>query len=124
MTLIEISLLLFLVLDPFGNLPFVLAVLGKHTNRDYRRAIIREVLLALVLLLAFVLSGDHILRYLNIEQSSLAVAGGVILFLIPIKMTLSLTPKSSRIITRTIRSLCPLRFHSSRVRRPSLQSSS
>ena len=28
---------------PFGNLPIVLAVLGKHANRAYRRAISREV---------------------------------------------------------------------------------
>lgn len=86
MTLIEIFLLLFLVVDPFGNLPIVLAVLRKHSNRDYCRAISREMLLAFGFLLVFALSGDRILGYLNIEQSSLAVAGGVILFLISLKM--------------------------------------
>ncbi len=86
MTLIESALLLFLVVDPFGNLPFVLAVLGNASLPEYRRAITREMLLAFLILLAFTFAGEQILGYLNIEQSSLVVAGGVILFLISLKM--------------------------------------
>lgn len=84
--MIESALLLFLVIDPFGNLPFVLAVLGDTPAPRYRRIVIREILLAFVILVAFALAGDGILGYLGIKRAALTVAGGVILFLISLKM--------------------------------------
>lgn len=86
MNLIETTLILLLVIDPFGNIPVVLAVLQKLENRAYARAIVREVVLAFVILFVFALAGQELLDYLNIRQSSLSVAGGVILFLIALKM--------------------------------------
>jgi multiple antibiotic resistance protein len=84
--MLEAALLLFLVIDPFGNLPFVLAVIGDAPAARYRRAILRETLLAFLVLLLFAAVGEQILAYLSIERASLAVAGGVILFLISLKM--------------------------------------
>ncbi len=86
MTLSEIALLLFLVIDPFGNLPFVLAILKNLDAAAYRRAIVRELCSAFGVLLLFALGGVGILDYLGVEQASLAVAGGVILFLISLGM--------------------------------------
>lgn len=43
--MLESTLLLFLVIDPFGNLPFVLAVTGESAAAQYRRIILRETLL-------------------------------------------------------------------------------
>jgi multiple antibiotic resistance protein len=82
----EITLLLFLVIDPFGNLPFVLAVLKDLSAPAYRRAVLREILLAFGVLLLFAVAGEAILGYLRIEQSSLQISGGIILFLISLKM--------------------------------------
>jgi multiple antibiotic resistance protein len=82
----ESALLLFLVIDPFGNLPFVLSVLGDIPAPRYRRIILREIALAFLILAAFALAGEQFLGYLSIERSSLTVAGGVILFLISLKM--------------------------------------
>jgi multiple antibiotic resistance protein len=84
--MIEAALLLFLVVDPFGNLPLVLAVLGDKSPASYRHTIARESLLALLILAAFTLAGEQVLGYLDIEPSSVVVAGGVILFLISLKM--------------------------------------
>ncbi len=86
MTLAEIALLLFLVIDPFGNLPFVLAILKNLDAAAYRRAIMRELSFAFGVLLLFALGGAGILDHLGVEQASLAVAGGVILFLISLGM--------------------------------------
>jgi len=86
MTLTEIALPLFLVIDPIGNIPFILAMLAGLSTRRFLIAITREVLLALGILLAFAISGQTILDYLDIEQPSLRVAGGIILFLISLKM--------------------------------------
>lgn len=79
-------LLLFLVIDPFGNLPVVLAVIGDIPWRRYRVVIVRETLIAFLILASFALSGDRVLGYLDIERASLTVSGGVILFLISLKM--------------------------------------
>ncbi len=84
--MLENILLLFLVIDPFGNLPFVLAVIGNAPRQRYWRIIVREVLIAFSILALFAFSGDQILGYLNIERASLTVSGGVILFLISLKM--------------------------------------
>lgn len=86
MNLIETILILVLVIDPFGNIPVVLAVLRDLDNRAYARAIAREVAIAFVLLLAFALAGQQLLDYLGLDRASLSVAGGVILFLISLKM--------------------------------------
>ena len=85
-SMIESVLLLFLVVDPFGNLPVVLAVVGKLAPSSYRRIIIREVTFAFLVLLLFAFAGERVLGYLNIEQTSLTVAGGVILFIVSLKM--------------------------------------
>ena len=84
--MIESALLLFLVIDPFGNLPFVLAVLSGSEKSHYRRTILRETVLAFLVLVLFALAGEALLGYLSIEHASLMVAGGVILFLISMKM--------------------------------------
>ncbi len=86
MELLTIAIPLLLVIDPFGNLPFVLAVLGRLSGRRYLRAISREMLIAAVILAAFALLGQRLLLWFGIEQASLHVAGGIVLFLIALKM--------------------------------------
>ena len=54
---LQIALLLILVIDPFGNLPFVLAMLRKLPTAAYRRAVLREMLLAFAVLLFFAIAG-------------------------------------------------------------------
>jgi multiple antibiotic resistance protein len=83
---LESALLLFLVIDPFGNLPFVLAVLRNLPPARYRRTIVRETSIALGVLVLFAIGGERVLAYLSVERASLAVAGGVVLFLISVKM--------------------------------------
>ena len=86
MGLVEMTLMLLLVVDPFGNLPFVLSILRNLPMQRFRQVVLREVLLAFLILLFFALTGDLLLRYLEVEQASLNVAGGIILFLIAIHM--------------------------------------
>jgi multiple antibiotic resistance protein len=61
-------------------------VLSGSEKSHYRRTILRETVLAFLVLLLFALVGEALLGYLSIERASLMVAGGVILFLISIKM--------------------------------------
>ncbi len=86
MELVEINILLFIVIDPFGNLPFIIAILENLERRSYSRAICREMAIAFAVLCLFLFAGDTILNYLNIQQSSVRIAGGIILLIIALQM--------------------------------------
>jgi MarC family membrane protein len=80
------TILLLLITDPFGNIPiFVNALQGVAPARR-TRVIVREVLIAFVLLLAFMFGGEQFLRVMNLSDLSLTIAGGVVLFLIALRM--------------------------------------
>jgi len=87
MTVLSATLLLLLVLDPIGNIPFFLTALNRVRPERRRWVMIRELLVALAALVVFLFAGTRILEVLRIEQPSLSVAGGIILFLIALKMT-------------------------------------
>ncbi len=82
---ISMVLLFFLVTDPIGNLPLFIATLNESGKR-YRTVVIRESCIALGMMIVFLLGGGMILEYLNLSQASLELAGGIVLFLIAIKM--------------------------------------
>lgn len=86
MTLLSASILLFLVMDPFGNIPFFQVVLGPIAAERRRRIIAREMLIALAVLVLFLLAGPRFLALLNISEMALEIAGGIILFLIALRM--------------------------------------
>lgn len=86
MEIISAAILLFLVLDPLGNIPLFLSVLDKVEPERRTRVVIREVLLALVVLVLFLFVGKYILQFMNLSQHALSISGGVILFMISIKM--------------------------------------
>jgi multiple antibiotic resistance protein len=86
MTILSATLLLFLVTDPVGNIPVFLGVLKNIDSNRHKRIIVRELCIGFAILLIFLFSGRYILAFLNVSQSSLSVAGGIILFMIAIKM--------------------------------------
>ncbi len=89
MTILTASIMLFLVLDPIGNIPLFLFALKDVPQERYIPIIIREAFIGLGFLCIFLFSGKYILILLHVSQSSLSIAGGIILFLIAIKMVFS-----------------------------------
>jgi MarC family membrane protein len=86
MTTLSAGILLFLIMDPLGNIPFFLSLL-KHVPPKRRRwVMVRELLIALGVLLGFLVGGQHILKLLQLKQESISIAGGIVLFLIGIRM--------------------------------------
>ncbi len=86
MTLITVFLTILLIMDPFGSIPVFLSQL-KHLAPGRRRLIIvRELLIALGILAAFLWFGQAVLSGLHLDQQALQISGGVILFLIALKM--------------------------------------
>lgn len=77
---------LFFVMDPLGNIPVFNAVLSRFTPRRRAEITARELVIALVILLIFLFAGTAILKFLGLTQPSLSIAGGVLLFLIALRM--------------------------------------
>ena len=78
--------MLFLVMDPFGNIPVFLSVLSHVSPEKRGKIIIRELMIALLFLIFFLFFGKFILAGMHITEPALGIAGGTILFLIAIKM--------------------------------------
>ena len=85
-TFASATILLLLITDPVGNIP-VFANALKHVAPERRaRVILREMLIAFFLLLTFMFVGEGFLRVMNLSELSLQIGGGVILFLIALRM--------------------------------------
>jgi MarC family membrane protein len=85
-TFASATILLILITDPIGNIPIFANAL-KHVAPARRPwVILREVLIAFMLLLAFMFVGEGFLRVMGLSELSLQIGGGVILFLIALRM--------------------------------------
>jgi MarC family membrane protein len=85
-TFASATVLLVLITDPVGNIP-VFANALKHVAPERRpRVILREILIAFLLLLTFMFVGQRFLELMNLSELSLQIGGGVILFLIALRM--------------------------------------
>ena len=85
-TFLSATILLLLITDPIGNIP-VFANALKHVPPERRpKVILREILIAFGLLLTFMFVGESFLRVMNLSELSLQIGGGVLLFLIALRM--------------------------------------
>jgi len=86
MTITSAAITLFLVMDPLGNIPVFLSLLEEIEPRRRLRIIVREMVIALAILLVFLFFGKYILTGLHIGEPALSIGGGVVLFLIALRM--------------------------------------
>lgn len=86
MTVASAALLLFLILDPLGNIPVFLSMLRRLPPHRQRIVLAREMLIALAVLMLFLWGGKYALELMRLRQESVSIAGGIILFLIGIRM--------------------------------------
>ena len=80
------TILLLLITDPFGNIPVFAHALKNVAPGRRTLVILREVLIAFAVLLAFMFMGRGFLQIMNLSELSLQIAGGVVLFLIALRM--------------------------------------
>jgi multiple antibiotic resistance protein len=85
-TVLAAIFLLIIIMDPIGNVPVFLSILKNIPLERRKKIIIRELIIAFAILLFFMFIGRYLLQLLQIEQSSLGIAGGIILFIIAIRM--------------------------------------
>lgn len=80
------AITLLLIMDPLGNIPPFLSALKTVEPHRRRKILVREILIAYVVLLAFLFAGKYILRLLSLQEETVSIAGGIVLFLIALRM--------------------------------------
>jgi len=80
------AITLLLIMDPLGNIPPFISALKKVDAERRRKVLLREILIAYGVLLTFLFAGKYILRLLSLQQETISIAGGIVLFLIALRM--------------------------------------
>jgi len=81
MDILSAATMLFLIMDPLGNLPVMLSIL-KHLDPKRRRVVlVRELCFALIILMLFLFAGKNIMGFLHVQPETLSISGGIILFI-------------------------------------------
>lgn len=75
-----------LVMDGFGNIPLFIAALKKVAPERRKAVLVRELGIALLIMVAFLFLGKWFLKAFGIQEYSLSIAGGIILFIISVKL--------------------------------------
>lgn len=98
MSIYNAAITLILVMDPLGNIPVFTSILNKVEPARRWRIILRESLIAFLFLTLFLFFGKYILHGLGISEPALGIAGGIILFLIALKMIFPSDQEHERLI--------------------------
>lgn len=88
-------------MDPLANVPLFMTALRDVPPDRVRRVILRDLLIALVALVAFLFLGRYLLQALHLSSASLTAAGGVVLLLIALRMVF---PSPERNLQEEVRS--------------------
>ncbi len=80
------AVILFLIMDPIGNVPVFLSVLKTVPEERRKKILVRELIVALLVLLIFFFIGKYLIIFLRLSQESICISGGIILFIIALKM--------------------------------------
>jgi MarC family membrane protein len=86
MSIVSAALILFFVMDPLGNIPVFSTILGRVSPSRRRLVLGRELVISLLFLLLFLFAGQAIMELLSLKQDSIRVGGGMVLFLIALRL--------------------------------------
>ena len=85
-SIISTAIVLTFILDPFGNVPILLAILKDVDKSRHRKIIAREMIFGLIILLFFLFLGQNFLNIFHLETTSVRIAGGLIFFIIALNL--------------------------------------
>jgi multiple antibiotic resistance protein len=83
---LEITFAFFIIMDPMGNIPLFLSILKRYDAKKQKKIIWRESLIALLIGIITLYLGDFLLDFLHVSKTALQLSGGLILFIIAIRM--------------------------------------
>lgn len=108
MSIFAMAFSLFFVFNALGNIPLFVGMLSPFDTKRQYQIILRELLIALFILLLFNFFGDDILKLLGISQPVIGVAGGTLLFIIALGMIFPRPPDSNQELKFTEPFIVPL----------------
>lgn len=108
LSLLSAVITLLLVMDPLGNVPLFIAALKGVPESRVRRVIVRELLIALLILIIFLFTGRALLTVMNISDEALNVGGGMILLLIAIQMIFPVDEHAGKAVPKDEPFIVPL----------------
>lgn len=85
-SIISAAILIFFILDPFGNVPLLLSILKNIDKSQHSKIIVREMFIGLFILVIFLFFGEEFLSIFHLETHSITIAGAIIFFVISLKM--------------------------------------
>ena len=86
---IKATLVLFIIVDPFGNVPIFMGLTEKLTDSERRKIFNTAILVGIALLLVFAFTGQEIFLIFGISINSFQVAGGLLLLITSLKILVS-----------------------------------
>ena len=86
MDIISTAILLFLIMDPLGNMPIFISILKSIPEERRRIVLVRELLFSLLIMLVFLFMGGPVMDLMGLRQESVSIGGGIVLMLIALKM--------------------------------------
>lgn len=89
MSIIQLAMIFFIVTNPIGNSPTIIALIKDHTVRDQQKILFREAIFSMLLAIFFLFLGEIFLKCLKIQNFALTTSGGILLFVVALKMIFS-----------------------------------
>ena len=87
---------LMVILDPPGNAPIFLAVLGERSAKEGRQLAIQAAAISLLIIAGFALFGRFVLSYMDVSIGAMQAAGGLLFLLVSLNL---LTGKEDNSLT-------------------------
>ncbi len=89
MSVLQLAFSFFIVANPVGNCPTIIALIKDHDLSRQQKILFRESIFSMILAIIFLFVGESFLSYLHIENYALKVSGGILLFVVALKMIFS-----------------------------------
>ncbi len=86
MSIIQLAMIFFIVTNPIGNSPTIIALIKDHTIREQQKILFREAIFSMLLAIFFLFLGETFLKCFSIQNYALTTSGGILLFLVALKM--------------------------------------
>ena len=89
MSIIQLAMIFFIVTNPIGNSPTIIALIKGHSIREQQKILFRESMFSMLLAIFFLFLGEVFLQCLKIQSFALTISGGTLLFIVALKMIFS-----------------------------------
>lgn len=86
MSIFQLALTFFIVSNPIGNTPAILALLKDYDFRNQQRILIREGIFSFLIAIFFQYFGEFFLGLLHIQDYTMSLCGGILLFILAFQM--------------------------------------